>query len=310
VAENFADRLLAAIEAKGSPVCVGLDPVLDRLPPGFPEQVKRTWPRLQEDLEELASVAAVQAFCDEVIKAVADVVPAVKPQIACFERYGYAGVAAFTEVVRAAQRRGLIVIADVKRGDIGSTAAQYAAAHLAGENAPDAITVSGYFGADGLMPFVDAAREAGKGIFVLVRTSNPSAAEIQDFADASGRKFYEHIAEWVARVGAGEGLVGDSGYSCVGAVVGATFPAEARRLRQIMPRQIFLLPGYGAQGATAADCAAAFKADGTGAIVNASRSVIYAFGKPEYADMSWPEAIAAAAKAFAKDVRQAIAAGR
>ncbi len=291
MAEHFADRLLAAIGRVGSPVCVGIDPAYDRLP---------------DELKNGDEVAAIEAFGLGIVEAVAGRVPAVKPQIAYFERYGSAGVAAYEKVVTAAQKAGLIVIGDVKRGDIGSTASAYADGHLLGENAPDAITVNGYFGADGLKPFVDTAADTGKGIFVLVRTSNPSAAAIQDFADAVGKKFYEHIAEQVAKIGSDERLIGGSGYSCVGAVVGATYPDEARRLREIMPQQIFLVPGYGAQGASADDCAASFKADGTGAIVNASRSVIYAFQNPEYAGMDWKKTIETAAKKFADDIRQSV----
>ena len=289
--EHFADRLLAAIEEKAAPVCVGLDPDCDR----FPDELKGGDP-----------VDAINEFCAAVIDAVASHVPAVKPQIAYFERHGPAGVGAYAGAVAAAREAGLMVIGDVKRGDIGSTAAQYAAWHL-GSHGPDAITVNGYFGADGLAPFVDAASQAGKGIFVLVRTSNPSAATIQDFADATGKTLYEHIAEQVAAVGAGERLAGRRGYSCVGAVVAATYPDEARRLRELMPQAIFLVPGYGAQGASAEDCAAAFKPDGTGAIVNASRSVIYAFAEERYSGMKWTDAIAAAAGAFARDISAALA---
>ncbi len=291
MAEHFADRLLAAIELSGSPVCVGIDPAYDRLP---------------DELTGGNEVVAIEKFGLAVIEAVAGCVPVVKPQIAYFERYGSAGIAAYEKVVTAAQKAGLIVIGDVKRNDIGSTAEAYAVGHLAGANSPDAITVNGYFGADGLKPFVDTARDTSKGIFVLVRTSNPSAVIIQDFADANGKKFYEHIAEQVAEIGNDESLIGDSGYSCVGAVVGATYPVEAARLREIMPRQIFLVPGYGAQGASAADCAAAFKSDGTGAIVNAGRSVIYAFSRKEYAGMDWKKAIAEAAEKFAADIRRAV----
>ena len=291
MAENFADRLLAAIEDKGSPVCVGIDPAADRLP---------------DEFRSRGAVAAIEAFSLGVIEAVAGAAAAVKPQIACFERHGSAGVAAFERVVRAARQAGLLVIGDVKRGDIGSTAAQYAAGHLGRSDGPDAITVNGYFGADGLAPFVEAAREHGKGLFVLVRTSNPSAGHVQDFADADGKTLFQHAAECVAEIGAAEGLVGASGYSCVGAVVGATYPDEARLLRKAMPRQLFLVPGYGAQGATAADCAASFDETGRGAIVNASRSVIYAFHRDEFAGMEWTAAVAAAAKAFAEDIAGAV----
>ena len=291
MSEHFTDRLLAAIKQKGSPVCVGLDPRADRLP---------------EPLGGGEAAANIRTFCMEVLEIVAPIVPAVKPQSAYFEALGPAGVAAYFEVVRHARRLGLIVIGDVKRNDIGSTAEAYAAGHLAGDDAPDAITVNGYFGADGLTPFVQAARQNNKGVFVLVRTSNPSAGEVQDFADAGGKKLYEHIAEQIAAMGSEPELVGRSGYSLLGAVVGATWPDEARQLRELMPQQLFLVPGYGAQGAGAEDCAAAFKADGTGAIVNASRSVIYAFSSKKYARADWKEAIAQAAKAFADDIRSAL----
>jgi len=288
---HFADRLLAAIEQKGSPVCVGLDPRVDRLP---------------KSLAAGKPAASVKAFCMEVLEIVAPIVPAVKPQSAYFEALGPKGGAAYFEVVRHAQRLGLIVIGDVKRNDIGSTAEAYAAGHLAGDDAPDAITVNAYFGADGLTPFVQAAQKNNKGVFVLVRTSNPSAGAVQDFADAGGKKLYEHIAEQVTAMGSGGELIGRSGYSLLGAVVGATWPDEARRLRELMPQQLFLVPGYGAQGAGAEDCTAAFKADGTGAIVNASRSVIYAFSSEKYAGVDWKEAVARAAQAFADDIHSAL----
>ena len=290
MADHFADRLLHAIQAKGSPVCVGLDPRCDRLP------------------AELAGgdpVDAVRTFCLGVLEAVAPVAPAVKPQSAYFEALGPAGAGVYFDVVGAARDLGLLVIGDVKRNDIGSTAEAYAAGHLRHADAPDAVTVNGYLGADGLTPFIDAAKETGKGLFVLVRTSNPSAATLQDMTDADGTKLFEHAADMVAGLG-DDSTVGKSGYSCVGAVVGATWPAEAAQLRERMPRQLILVPGYGAQGATAADCAASFKADGTGAIVNASRSVVYAFSTGQYAGRPWQEAVAEAAKAFAGDIAKAV----
>ncbi len=295
--ENFADNLLAAIEEKGSPVCVGLDPRYDRLP------------------EEMAAGAAappgekvgkVAEFCWQVLQTVAPVVPAVKPQSAYFEAHGASGVETYCQVVRWAHELGLLVIGDAKRNDIGSTAEAYAAGHLAGPDRPDAITVNAYLGSDGLEPFLKVCAAEGKGVFVLVRTSNPSAGQVQDFADAGGKKLYQHVADLVASLGASEELIGRRGYSAVGAVVAATYPNEARELRERMPQQLFLVPGYGAQGATAGDCAASFKPDGTGAIVNASRSVIYAFSRKEYADVDWKQAVAAAARAFAEDIRNAL----
>lgn len=233
-------------------------------------------------------------------------VSAVKPQSAYFEAYGPPGVEAYYDVVRRARELGLIVIGDVKRQDIGSTASAYAAGHLADPNAPDAVTVGGYLGTDGIAPFIDAARRTGRGLFVLVRTSNPSATQVQDITDADGKTLYEHMAELVAMLGNEEELIGSCGYSAVGAVVGATYPDEARKLRQLMPQQIFLVPGYGAQGATAADCTAAFAQDGMGAIVNASRSVLYAHRRDEYSHLSWQDAVASAARDFAADIRKAL----
>ena len=289
---NFADRLLEAIERAGSPVCVGIDPVCERLPSDFdkvPDPVR-----------------AIEQFSRVVIEIVAGIVPAVKVQIAYFERYGSEGVAAYERIVADALSAGLIVIGDVKRGDIGSTVRAYAAGHLERENSPDAITVNGYFGADGLAPFIESVRRTGKGIFIIVRTSNPSAVEVQDFTDSQGKRFYEHLAEQVASIGNGEGLIGEKGYSCIGAVVGATYPAEVQQLRRVMPRQIFLLPGYGAQGASARDCLGGFRSDKTGAIVSASRSVIYAYQQERFATLHWKDAIAQAARDLADDIRQTL----
>ncbi len=296
---HFADRLLAAIEAVGSPVCVGIDPNPALLPAEF-----------QQPNDPQAQADAVGRWAREVLEIVRPYVPAVKPQIAYFEALRgpaetpFVGMKIYADIVAAARERGLIVIGDAKRGDIGSTASAYAQAHLAGPDDVDALTVNGYFGADGLSPFLATAQSTGRGLFVLVRTSNPSGTAVQNFAASDGRMFYEHIAEQVAKLGSAEEFVGASGYSCLGAVVGATCPAEARKLRDIMPQQIFLVPGYGAQGATAQDCAASFKADGTGAIVNASRSVIYAHQKSPGTD--WKQAVKQAAKAFAADIAAAV----
>ncbi len=291
---NFADRLLAAIDQKGAPVCVGLDPVYERLPGEM----------RQADASPSEQIQAMGEFCRMLIELVAPHVPAVKPQEAYFERYGAEGLDVYFQTVTAAKAAGLLVIGDAKRGDIGSTAQAYADAHLRGPAAADALTVNGYFGGDGTQPFIDAAVEGGRGIFALVRTSNPGGAAVQDFVGANGRKFFLHMAQQVAEMGDDAGCVGHSGYSCVGAVVGATYPDEARQLREVMPKQIFLVPGYGAQGATADDCAASFDTDGRGAIVNASRSVIYAFMKDE--TVPWQQAVERGAKAFAADISRAV----
>lgn len=293
---NFADRLLDAIARKGSPVCVGVDPVHERLPKDL---------AAGPTAGDAEKAAAIGRFAEAVVDVVAGIVPAVKPQIAFFERHGSAGVAAYERTVARAKAAGLVVIGDLKRNDIGSTAEAYALGNLAGDDRPDAITINGYLGADGIEPFLKVCREGGKGAFVLVRTSNPSAAAVQDFQDASGKRFYEHIAAIVAAMSEAAGLTGAGGYSSLGAVVGATYPAEARRLREIMPRQLFLVPGYGAQGATASDCGAAFREDGTGAIVSASRSIIFAYADRKYAGMDWKKAVASAATEFARDIRAA-----
>ncbi len=292
--EHFADRLLDAIDDKGSPVCVGIDPVYERLPAEL----------VGDGAQGPAQTEALGAFCYEVIQLVAPIVPAVKVQSAYFEKYGWVGVDLYFKVVQFARKCGLMVIGDVKRGDIGSTATAYAAGHLEYPDSPDSVTVNGYFGSDGMQPFVDAAAAGGQGLFVLVRTSNPSGAALQDMADADGKMVYQHMADQVAAIG--KSTIGKRGYSAVGAVVGATWPDQARQLRQVMPEQLFLVPGYGAQGASAADCAASFKADGTGAIVNASRSVNFAFAKDEYAGLPWRDAIKTAAKAFADDIATAV----
>lgn len=293
---HFADRLLAAIEKKGSPVCVGMDPNVDMMPKAY----------RAESNDPMAQLELVSQFCADILEIIAPFVPAIKPQVAYFEQlqgpHPFFGMALYASVIRAAKNLGLIVIGDAKRGDIGSTATAYAQAHLADEDAADAVTVNGYFGADGIRPFLNVAEKTGRGAFVLVRTSNPSAGAIQDFTDADGRTLFEHVAGQVAELGSG--AIGACGYSCLGAVVGATYPDEARRLRKIMPRQIFLVPGYGAQGATAEDCAASFRDDGTGAIVNASRSVIYAHHR--HPNLDWKKAVETAVKEFAKDIRLAV----
>jgi orotidine-5'-phosphate decarboxylase len=287
---HFADDLTTAITDKHAPVCVGIDPSYDRLPAEIRE-------KFGDD-----QVGALREFCTAVIETVAPIVPAIKPQIAYFEVHQSAGVELYFDLVDIARKAGLMIIGDIKRSDIGSTAQAYARGHVSGKNCPDAVTVNGYLGADGLDPFIEEGNADGRGIFILVRTSNPSGAVIQDFADATGKKLYEHMAEQDAALG--KGSVGTSGYSRVGAVVGATYPDEARELREMMPEQIFLVPGYGAQGATAADCAASFKPDGTGAIVNASRSIIYAYDKNP--DVDWRQAIELATKAFATDLATAV----
>ena len=282
--DHFADRLLAACDDKGAPVCVGLDPVLARLP---------------EELRDLPPDEAIQRYCADVLTAVAPHVPCVKPQLACFERYGSAGYAAYEHVVDHARSLGLIVIADGKRGDIGASSDHYAAGLLAADHPADALTVNAYLGIDGLDPFIDTAARHARGLFALVRTSNPGGDALQSMPLADGRTVAEGVADLIAR--AGQSHVGERGYSLLGAVVGATKPADAAALRKRMPKQLFLVPGFGAQGGTADDVRACFNPDAAGAIITASRSVIYAYEMAAGDD--WRRAIADAAR----DLRDQIA---
>jgi orotidine-5'-phosphate decarboxylase len=278
---HFSDRLISGIRRAGAPACVGLDPVLEKLP----EAVKA---------RHLEPVVAIEEFCRGVIDAVAPIAAAIKPQSACFERYGHRGVESLERLCRHAAGAGLTVILDAKRGDIGVTAEHYAAAAVhAGAHA---ITVNGYLGPATIEPYL----KAGLGVFVLVRTSNPDSDVIQSPALASGGSVAELMAREVAALGARH--VGAAGISDVGAVVGATKASDGRTLRARMPGQFFLVPGYGAQGGTADDVRALLndRADaGGGVIVNASRSVIYAFGP---GDAAWPKAISRAALAFVEDL--------
>ncbi len=277
---NFADRLAAAILDKQSQVCVGLDPRLEEMPPFLVEKYRGSG-TAGCGRKEVA--ACFEEFGAAIIDAVAPHAVALKLQLACFEQYGPPGFKSFRHLVRRAATAGLIVIADAKRGDIGVSAAAYAAAYLgspAGLEGGvtgleiDAMTVNPLFGTDGLEPFLSSCADYGKGIFILVKTSNPGSADLQDLELASGLLWHEHLAGMVREWGAE--LVGDSGYSSTGAVVGATHPGAVARLRSMMPGVFFLLPGFGAQGASAADIAAAFDREGLGGLAAASRSIIYA----------------------------------
>lgn len=268
---RFADRLAAAIAAKGTPACVGLDPVLERLPAAV--RARHTEP-----------VAAIDEFCRGVLRAVAPHVPVVKFQSACFERYGGAGVTLLEQLSRQARSLGLLVLLDAKRGDIGISAEHYGAACL--HAGADAVTVNGYLGPSTVEPYL----RAGLGVFVLVRTSNPDSDMVQAVRLADGRSVAELMADQVAALG--DPWMGSGGYSDVGAVVGATKAADGKALRARMPRQVFLVPGYGAQGGTAEDVRALLDGRGGGVLVTASRSIIYAF-EPDRAD--WAVAVGLAA---------------
>ena len=276
------DRLIEAIDNTQNPSVVGLDPTEALVPPqvvaSFADEVRDS----VESPEEVESAQLAVAYFEynrTIIDAIADIVPAVKPQIAMYEALGPAGVDIYTMTCEYAAQQGLYVLGDIKRGDIGSTAAAYAH-HLngVGDFAPwheDAVTVSPYLGTDGITPFVEAAAEADKDIFVLVRTSNPSSSELQMLDLADGTKVYEHVADLVE--GWGAETIGSHGYSRVGAVGGATHPEEGKALRARMPHTFYLVPGYGAQGGTAADVAGMFDKQGSGAIVNSSRGIIGAW---------------------------------
>ena len=282
---HFADRLCKAVNGRKTSLIVGLDPVYSRLPPAI-----RSHREMNDEFDVAAAVDAIFDFSTQVLRIVAPMVPAVKINIAFFEKYLWEGLETYYALISEADGLGLEVIGDVKRGDIGHTAELYAAAHLENPElagledtlAPDAITINGYMGADGIEPFVATATRQGKGVFVLIRTSNPSAGEIQDFADAAGQTLYEKMAEVVGRVANKPDQLGTSGYSNVGMVVGGTSPEVTTNLRRKYDKVWFLVPGYGSQGATAQDCVRFCKPDGTGALINASRSIIYAYEIPRY----------------------------
>lgn len=310
-------KLIEAIEKKDAPVVVGLDPQLKFLPEHLLQDGLRHHQETVYGDDELAGVAeAVFRFNREIVDAVADIVPAVKPQIAMYEQFGIPGMTAYWRTVRYCQEKGLLVIGDVKRGDIGSTSEAYARAHLGSVEVnghrcrafnEDFATVNPYLGSDGIMPFIDVCNREDRGIFVLVKTSNPSSGEFQDILTQDGRHLYEVVGEKVKEWG--ERSM-DGEYSNVGAVVGATYPEEAKALRALMPHTFILAPGYGAQGATAEDLAGFFNADGIGAVVNSSRGIIAAYTKEKYSrygSEGFAEAARAAAIDMIEDLRTAIA---
>lgn len=280
----FPERLVAAIRAKRSIAILGVDPQLDTPKlPGLPDGY------------------SLSRFCCEIVEACAPFIVAIKPQLAFFEARGLDGMRALVEVLAVAHSRGLLTIADAKRGDIGSTSAAYAEAFLGnGDFACDAVTVNPYLGSDALAPFVARARE-GRGVFVLVKTSNPSSGEFQDRA-VPDRPLWETVAERVH--GWGSDFIAAHDLTPVGAVVGATYPDHARRARELMPNSVILVPGYGAQGASADDAVATARPDGIGVIVNASRSLMYAYLKQ--AGKSPGEAAAIAAESMRTELNFAL----
>lgn len=301
---NFADRLDAALERVRTPALVGIDPHLDLLPAPFAVARDPRAPRAER-------AAAVESFCKQLIDLVAGKVAAVKPQSAFFELLGADGALAWEHVVTHARAAGLLVIGDVKRCDIASTAAAYATAFLAGlegtarEHLCDAITLSPYLGSDSLVPFVEACRSSDAGLFVLVRTSNEKSAEFQEHGQPP---LCERVADAVSALGAE--LVGTGGYSAIGAVVGATHAAELARLRAHLPRAWLLLPGYGAQGASARDVRGAFcdrARPWRGALVNSSRGVAFAWREKQHAGRAWQDATRTALESMIGELRTALA---
>jgi orotidine-5'-phosphate decarboxylase len=266
----FSDRLVEAIRKTESPCVVGLDPRIELMPAFIKSG------RGAPTADVVRSI--IRDFHELALDTIAGLAAIVKPQLAFYEQYGSAGIQAFEDTVQAAKQRGLLVIADGKRNDVDSTAEAYAAAYL-GETSfdVDAMTVTPYLGPDSMLPYLDACRRHGKGIFVVLKTSNPGSRDYQDqILQGTGRPLYESIAQTVRDFG--EGQIGESGYSSVGAVVGATFPEDARRLRALLPHAFILVTGYGTQGASSEGAAACFNGDGLGAIVNSSRGITYAFG--------------------------------
>ena len=271
--------LVNRIKKMEAPIVVGLDPMLDYVPEYLQQNAIR---ERGETLEE-----AVWQYNKGIVDAICDIVPAVKPQIAMYEQFGIPGLEVFKKTVDYCKEKGLVVIGDVKRGDIGSTSAAYAAGHIGKVKVgskklaafdEDFITVNPYFGVDGIKPFVEVCKEEKKGLFILVKTSNPSSGEFQD-QKIDGKPLYELVGEQVVKWG--EECMGDA-YSYVGAVVGATYPEMGRIMRKVMPKTYILVPGYGAQGGTAKDLLPYFNEDGLGAIVNSSRGIIAAYKQPAY----------------------------
>ena len=303
------NQLVANIKKTGAPIVVGLDPMLNYIP----EQVqKKAFAEYGETLEGAAE--AIWQFNKEIVDMTYDLIPAVKPQIAMYEQFGLPGLAAFKKTVDYCKEKGLVVIGDIKRGDIGSTSAAYAVGHIGKVKvgsktyAPfdeDFVTVNPYLGSDGVNPFLDVCKEEKKGIFVLVKTSNPSSGEFQD-QKIDGRPLYELVGEKVAAWGSE--VMGDE-YSYVGAVVGATYPEMGKVLRKVMPKAYILVPGYGAQGGKGKDLVHFFNEDGLGAIVNSSRGIIAAYKQEQYAKFgaeNFGDASRAAVETMIADIKGAL----
>lgn len=296
------DALLQKIDELKNPSVVGLDPAINMIPKSLQDKKISEFGKTPKAVAEM-----FLQFNKEIIDAVYDVVPAVKPQIAMYEKYGLDGINAYLETAKYAKEKGLVVIGDIKRGDISSTAEAYAA-HIGGTDIfgekhelwhEDFVTVNPYLGIDGILPFIEACNANDKGIFVLVKTSNPSSSQIQDVL-SEGRPIYEHVAELVVKWG--ELSKGKLGFDNIGAVVGATHKEQGEKLRKLMPRTFFLVPGYGAQGAKGEDLKDYFDKEGRGCIINSSRGIIAAYKKDEKYGDNFAEAARDAVIAMKKDL--------
>ena len=295
------NKLVTKIQEKNAPIVVGLDPTMKLIPPSLVEAATKEYGQTLEAVGE-----AIWQYNKAILDATFDLIPAVKPQIAMYEQFGIPGLVAFQKTVDYCHELGLVVIGDIKRGDIGSTSTAYALGHMGEVQVgdytykpfdEDMVTVNPYLGTDGVKPFVDVCNQCDRGIFVLVKTSNPSSGEFQDRL-IDGRPLYEHVAEKVVEWGS-ESM--DGKYSNVGAVVGATYPEQGKILRKLMPNTYILVPGYGAQGGKGADLVHFFNEDGLGAIVNSSRGIIGAYQQEKYANFGEAN-FAAASRAAVEDM--------
>jgi len=305
---NFSDKLAKQIKLKNNPSVLGLDPKLEYIP----ESIKKKYFVKNVSYQKAAADCIIE-FNKRLIDALYEVIPAIKPQLAYYEMYGIEGIRAFYETISYAKEKGLLVIADGKRNDIGTTAQAYAAAYLG--KTPingteqeafdvDALTVNAYLGIDGVKPFIEECEKNDRGIFILVKTSNPSSGQLQDLKLQDGRTIYEAMADLVNQWGGT--TIGECGYSSVGAVVGATYPIQLSELRKRMPKAWILVPGYGAQGGTAQDVAVAFDKNGLGAVINASRSLMCAYKLEAWKDKFTHEDFEKAARAEAERMRDEI----
>ncbi len=295
--KNIMDKLIGKIQETNNPTVMGLDPRYEMLP-------KCVTSKYSKDLEGV--VQAIIEFNKKLIDATCDIIPAIKPQIAFYEMYGIPGMKAFKETCKYAKEKGMLVIADIKRGDIGSTATGYSNAYLGKTQIGDKeesiydvefVTVNPYMGTDCVKPFIDDCKKYDKGIFILVKTSNPSSGELQDIKLENGEEVYKRVASLVEKWG--EDLRGENGYSSVAAVVGATYPKQLEELRNLAPHTFFLIPGYGAQGGKAEDIALGFDKNGIGGIINASRSLMCAYKSDKWKDVYQEDEYAKATRAEA-----------